>query len=129
MQRAMCATQIGLCLFLAGCEGNDSPRPPAASQANVVYDEARGRVVVFGGESTAGLSGETWTWNGTSWTLAARSGPPARTGSAAVYDSGRGRIVLFGGDTGTARLSDTWEWDGAAWTQASGSGPDARSFH
>src|SRR5438477_3700728 len=127
MLRAICAVQAGI--FLAGCSGSDALRPPAASQASVVYDEARSRLVVFGGQSTAGLSGETWTWDGTKWTLAARSGPPARTGSAAVYDSGRARIVLFGGDSGTARLSDTWEWDGSAWTQMATAGPDPRSFH
>src|SRR4051812_20669731 len=128
MIRAMRALEC--CLFiLAACSGDGASGPPAASQACVVYDEARQRLVVFGGQSTSGLSGETWTWDGTRWTLAAHSGPRARTGSAAVYDAGRQRVVLFGGDGGRGSLADTWEWDGAAWAQVATGGPEARSFH
>src|SRR5436309_145576 len=86
----------------------------------MAYDSARGRVVLFGG---SGL-GDTWEWDGTSWTQRASSGPPPRYKHAMAYDSARGRVVLFGGDGAAGPyLADTWEWDGTAWTQRSPSGP------
>jgi hypothetical protein len=40
-----------------------------------------GKIVLFGGYNwqTRQNFGETWTWDGTRWTLAATSGPAARS--------------------------------------------------
>ncbi|MFO1078615.1 MAG: hypothetical protein U1E73_12900 [Planctomycetota bacterium] len=83
-----------------------------------VYDAARGEIVVFGGQDlVAGLLGDTWAWNGTSWRLAASTGPSPRMGGALTYDPLRARVILVGGANSTSSLSDHWEWDGATWTQ------------
>jgi hypothetical protein len=104
----------------------------------MAYDSARGRVVLFGGNASVQGSnaflGDTWEWDGTSWTLVATTGPSPRANHALAYDSARGRVVLFGGaysDGGTGILygSDTWEWDGTSWTLVAVTGPGARGGH
>lgn len=75
---------------------------------------------------TVDINGDTWTWDGQSWTLAARaaSGPPLRTWYGLTYDARRQRTVLHGGTQSTGlHLNDTWEWDGATWSQVSSAGP------
>ena len=95
----------------------------------MAYDEDHGQVVLFGGgdcvssdlpRSTSGTSGETWTWDGTDWTLQSpATAPSPRSGAAMAYDVARHRAVLYGGYTlsGFGVSSETWEWDGATWTQ------------
>jgi hypothetical protein len=91
----------------------------------MAHDSARGRTVLFGGQTAAGLSGDTWEWDGENWTQVADTGPRKRSGHAMAFDSTRGRVVLFGGDGGT-RLDDTWEWDGNEWVQQDDTGPSPR---
>lgn len=83
------------------------------------FDEARGECVLFD-------LGETWTWDGTSWTLVATSGPSVRWEQAMTYDSARARVVLFGGRDASTVFGDTWEWDGVAWSTVATSGPEPR---
>ncbi len=92
----------------------------------MAYDAARQEVVLFGGVSDISgditLYGDTWTWDGATWELAASTGPPARTRHAMTYDPVRERVLLFGGadglglPPGTQGENDLWEWDGQAWT-------------
>jgi hypothetical protein len=95
----------------------------------MAFDEARGVVVVFGGNGSNG----TWTWDGNQWTLAdSSSGPGPLAHHAMSYDRRRQRVVMYGGFpiTGGARLSDTWEWNGSRWERAATNGnPGARSHH
>jgi hypothetical protein len=97
----------------------------------------KSQVVMFGGSVPGGVSpgapvlltGNTWTWDGTRWTLQNVLGPSPRDyATAAAWN---GKVVLFGGNGGTVAglegiLSDTWIWDGAAWTQQNVSGPVGR---
>jgi hypothetical protein len=81
-------------------------------------------IVLFGGTNsdTSGL-GDTWTWDGATWTQReSRENPAPRIG-AAMATSGN-TVVLFGGGAldGVAEnlvyfFGDTWVWDGAAWTE------------
>lgn len=80
-------------------------------------------IVLFGGDAGGG---ETWEWNGGTWSQRAVSGPSPRSNHAMAYDSTRGVTVLYGGSTGS---SETWEWNGTAWTQRMASGPSSRSQH
>ncbi|HMN41578.1 MAG TPA: GC-type dockerin domain-anchored protein [Phycisphaerales bacterium] len=110
--------------------GITGPGPgPRLAQA-MVFDTARSNLVLFGGGSSGlgaadpdDVSSDTWTLNGSAWTLAATVGPSPRDLPAMVYDSVRQRVVLFGGRTNSVSAgtqtfhNDTWEWDGAAWTQ------------
>lgn len=95
-------------------------------RGQMVFDAQRGRVVLFGGRTGAGLLDDTWTWNGSKWTQLSPVGgvhPSARRGGAMVY-LGNGRILLHGGlDAGEPNnvgLNDTWILDGETWTQQTG---------
>jgi hypothetical protein len=87
--------------------------------------------VLFGGASDGYASdslGDTWIWNGSSWSQYDGPGPPAR--SFAAMAPLAGTLVLFGGGTGTfaeTYLSDTWTWSQVGWTRQTGPGPSARS--
>jgi hypothetical protein len=84
----------------------------------MAYDDARQRVVVFGGIVGVGVLADTWEWDGTNWSPRSTAvQPPPRALHAMAYDAGRQRVVLFGGliNLGQA-FNDTWEWDGATWT-------------
>ena len=95
----------------------------------MVYDEARERIVLFGGLDTTRRN-DTWEYDGTNWVqLFPANAPPARYGHTLIYDSIRKRAVLFGGFDGTNYFDDAWEWDGTDWTQLfSTSAPSARAY-
>jgi hypothetical protein len=99
--------------------------PPARNQHATVYDSSRGVTVLFGGYWCVAAwadCGDTWEWDGTSWTQQEPAvSPPARHSHSMAYDSARGLTILFGGEgIGTGNfLSDTWEWNGTTWTQES----------
>ncbi|HEX5216125.1 MAG TPA: kelch repeat-containing protein [Vicinamibacterales bacterium] len=109
--------------------------PSARDDHAMAYDPARNRVILFGGRNGAGNAlGDTWLWNGSSWTdvTATANGPSARFGSVMAYDAVRQTVVLFGGDTGAQKRNETFEWDGQLerWVQKfpGGSLPPARAF-
>ena len=90
-----------------------SSGPSARYGHAMAYDSARGRVVLFGGFNWAASYaplGDTWEWDGASWTLRTSSGPGSRYAHAMAYDSLRGRLVLFGGSGAEQDLGDTWEY-------------------
>jgi len=62
----------------------------------MAYDAARDRVVLFGGQADEDVFGDTWEWDGLSWTPFA-AGPHALIWHAMAYDANRQRTVLFGG--------------------------------
>lgn len=109
-------------------KGTSGPSPRGSHA--MAYDDSREVIVLFGGRyydgSTTYYYGDTWEWNGISWTQVETSGPSPRQFHAMAYDSMRGVTVLFGGSYGGNRYNDTWEWDGVAWTQKSDSGPTPR---
>lgn len=77
---------------------NVSPCPSPRKGHAMVYDNARERVLLFGGNmKDRNPSGETWEWNGGDWNLLTESGPAPRSSHAMAYDSARDRVVLFGG--------------------------------
>ncbi len=106
--------------------------PPAAGNAAMAYDRARGVSVLFGGSAGATTHNQTWEWDGVAWTqrTPATTTPAARSGHAMVYDSARGVTVMFGGFVGAAPTAQTWEWDGHDWTLRSlPHNPPARILH
>ncbi|MFN8572380.1 MAG: kelch repeat-containing protein [Gemmatimonadaceae bacterium] len=94
----------------------DASGAPTAS-AFAVARAPGGGVLLFGGATDAGVVGDSWLWNGSTWTRLNVAGPPARTGHAMAYDVVRNRIVLYGGESATQAFADTWEFDGSAWRQ------------
>lgn len=103
--------------------------PPAVYSVGAAFDSVRSRLVVFGGYKGQYV-GDTWEWNGTSWTRVAATGPIARNGPAMVFDEARQHVLLFGGDTRTTgSLGDTWAFDGKEWRQLATTGPPPRTCH
>jgi N-acetylneuraminic acid mutarotase len=112
--------------------------PPARWGHGMAYDAARQRVVVFGGGTIQGTNaqsfGDTWEWDGASWTQVADTGPAPRHGVTLAYDSKRRLTILFGGEQlpgqgGGTLFADTWVWDGAEWTQEQDAGPSQRDWY
>jgi hypothetical protein len=112
--------------------------PPARLQGEMVFDPARGRVVLFGGGSTGWTTNysDTWEWDGTNWTPAnlrradGNWNPGARDGHAMAYDPRSERVVLHGGETASGCQQDVWSWNGTEWTihlPQSGFVPSART--
>ena len=116
---------------------NDTPSsgtaPAPRSFAAAAFDAVRQRLLLFGGGiagpgvfeilSCAGSGytecGDTWEWDGQSWSLARITdidgdGEPAmREGHSMVYDGARHEVLLFGGyNSRDQMLDDTWIWDG-----------------
>jgi len=104
--------------------------PAERNLAALVYDAARGRLVLFGGRNSSASFGDTWEFDGANWTAVSAIGPATRFGHGLAYDSGRGRTVLFGGQLASNNpllFGDTWEFDGTNWTQiTTGTAPSAR---
>lgn len=120
--------------------------PPARGGTAMVYDAARGQLVVFGGTTTLNQTttnvtlvgidySDTWIgrWDGNAvtWTNAVPNGaagnPPARSWHSMAFD---GQYVWMTGGMAkgdekaqqqpgqTAQFfNDLWRWDGAAWNQ------------
>ena len=108
------------------------PRPPARQAHSMVFDEKRGKVVLFGGMGSSApgqpppIYGDTWEFDGSRWEQKNVAGPSPRNAAGMTYDSRRGLTVLFGGADSTGFRRDTWSWDGTAWKLLSDSGPPAR---
>ncbi len=94
---------------------------PARFNHALAHDVARRRTVLFGGHGASNTSlGDTWEWDGLTWTqLLPASSPPGRESAAITWDSHRQRAVVFGGYSVQDQtiLADTWEWDGRIWTR------------
>ena len=103
-------------------------RPAPRTSLGLVYDAARGNVVLFGGLNATQRFGDTWTWNGVGWTRRSVTGPPPLDGHAMIYDESSQVVLLWGGRTATGVYSDAvWEWDGTQWTECTGAArPSAR---
>jgi hypothetical protein len=102
---------------------NPDASPRARDQSGFAYDKARQEVVLFGGYGPGPprpdfVVGQTWTWNGTTWTQKHPDiSPPDRGASGMAYDAATHQVVLFGGEGhGVSTLGDTWTWDGTTWT-------------
>ncbi len=107
--------------------------PLARHETRMVFDAARGVVVMCGGYGDANQAtlADTWTWNGAVWTQVA-SLPGAIDGHVLAYDAARRRVVAWGGRRVVAGSAPTfpvqaYEWDGSAWTaRATATVPAAR---
>ena len=74
----------GTCVDLADVD--DSVPTPRYEQS-MVYDAHHHDVVLYGGKGVAGAISDTWTWDGTTWTLQSAANPAARFGASMFYDA------------------------------------------
>jgi hypothetical protein len=98
--------------------------PSARHLHAMAYDSARQRIVLHGGHLGGSLGpqvlGDTWEWDGATWTQSAPSTSPGPLyGHAMVYDAARRRVLLHGGEDFPYSWTShrTFEWDGVNWTQ------------
>jgi hypothetical protein len=96
--------------------------PGARSGMGFAMAFALGKAIMFGGydgSSSLTANNETWSWDGSDWTLEAPgASPSARFFPVMGYDIGLGLITVFGGrDTAGNGIRDTWTYDGTTWTQ------------
>lgn len=86
--------------------------PPEARQsASIVYDEASGKVVLFGGLAADHALADTWVYDSAadSWTELHTSGsPPARLGAFAFYAESTHQVLLQGGYGRDEAFTDAW---------------------
>lgn len=115
---------------------NPSDSPPVRSGASMAFDPSTGQMILFGGQGNSGFLGDTWNWDGTTWTqLFPATAPFGRNHSAMAFDPASGQLILFGGNRspGLGSLDDTWNWGIACpsppdWTQLTpAASPSARS--
>lgn len=109
--------------------------PGRVSNAAMVYDRDRARVILFGGNHAlcatcaAPPKAETWEWDGSDWTLRSATGPADDRASnpALAYDLDAKRVVLYTGANPSSTLyrGETWLYDPASaqWTNPSLLGP------
>lgn len=93
--------------------------PSARTQAALVRDGARDRLVLYGGQLAAtslgtGASPEAWTITPFAdtlrWARVTPSGAPApRWGAIVAYDLPRDRVVILGGRNRDTVFTDAWE--------------------
>lgn len=111
---------------------------PARGGFSMVYDEARGEVLLCGGDywdNTYGIrtyTSDLWGWDGTTWRQRSPRTASGRSWSAMAYDRDRQVVILhggwytvpyyFAGQQTAFEVGDTWEWDGTSWTQIASAG-------
>lgn len=92
----------------------EGERPPARLGHTTIFDAARRRLVVFGGQA-AGFFNDTWAYeiDRNQWRRLAASGaaPSRRYGHSGVLDAARDRMIISHGFTNSGRFDDTWSFD------------------
>jgi hypothetical protein len=87
------------------------PRNPPARRDHVLaFDSNRNLTVLFGGQvgAPAGNAiGDTWEFDGVTWTPIDLPGPSARAAPCMAFDAAHQQMILFGGEFA---LSDTWSY-------------------
>jgi hypothetical protein len=85
----------------------------------MAYDEQTGFAVLFGGIDPRDRPlGDTWLFDGTSWSRVGGPAPPARRYAALAYDPDLKGCVLHGGaedDRGRRTFGDAWLFGANVW--------------
>lgn len=91
--------------------------PLTGYRTGMVYDDARGRLVLYGGYASATVQQKTWEYDGNDWTQVGTGGPGRITEGYMEYLPTTGQTLYFGGSgpavAGTVN-NETWVYSGAA---------------
>ena len=109
--------------------GADAPCGPGTRVGHGLASTDDG-VILFGGlvngdfdSGNGSVVGDTWRWNGSSWTQLCADGTCGPAGRFMTTLAGNGpKAVLYGGAIPSQGVTgaDTWVWDGSTWTQTCG---------
>lgn len=108
--------------------------PSARHGAPMIYDHERETILLFGGSTVdkqyGEHAGETWTWNGDSWTqVLADHQPEGIFNSTMAYDA-EGNFIRFGGWDGRSRVDLTYTLSSSGWELLQPlNQPTARNHH
>jgi hypothetical protein len=107
--------------------------PPARWAYSMAYDSYDHEIVMFGGNAGGSSSqtlSDTWTFNGTDWSMVTGNHPAGRAYGSMAYDNGSQSLILVGGVNGTSRgLYGTWAFHGGHWSWVKGAKtPVGRTF-
>jgi hypothetical protein len=113
---------------------NPGVKPTLRYGHAMAWDETRQEAVLHGGQTTAGISNptslQTYTWNGTNWTLKSPAANPGLLAHHAMaWDPVRQEVILFGGYNGTAAVGGTWAWNGTTWTNKAPAASPGATYH
>lgn len=94
--------------------------PVARWDHSLMADDARDRLLVFGGRDASGTAlGDLWTYDlaGQGWTASNAAGPAPRFGSAVAVSADGSGAYLFGGQSAEF-FNDLWwlDFESGAWT-------------
>ncbi|MDJ0699262.1 MAG: kelch repeat-containing protein [Woeseiaceae bacterium] len=103
--------------------------PTPRDHHRAAYDEARDRVVLFGGWNGESLENDTWEWDGAEWQRVANDGPGPRAPFGMAYHESLESVVIAGGQDLNGAFDDIWAWNGSAWHRVDSAVPSARGFH
>ncbi len=107
--------------------------PPARSSHAMAArsTDAVTNILMYGGSDGTNALSDTWTFNGTDWTLhPGVSGPNALTNAAMVYHESIGKFIHFGGNCFGGCFGETFAWNGSQWSAVfSPTTPPARYLH
>lgn len=96
----------------------------------MVYDEARRVTLLHGGSGgpSPGVHGDTWTWDGATWTQVSTSGTGLLRSHFMGYDPVTETVVMAAGSNELGQwIPLTWTWNGSQWTSVPASTTDVNS--
>lgn len=100
-----------------------STSPEARYDAGAAYDPQHDQVVLFGGYPNTGVTTgltDTWTWDGSGWTLQHPVTSPKGGSDSLAYDPDLQELVLLEEDPakpGVIPTMSMWTWNGSNWVQ------------
>lgn len=105
--------------------------PPARWGASLAWDPADGYLLLFGGRNTTQFFNDTWSFNGSTWTLVPTTAAPSpREYMALTFDATDGYLLASGGGYGNvpagsgsawSYANDTWSYANGTWTNLTAS--------
>ncbi len=94
----------------------DGPGPRA--EAAMAYDPVQKHLLLFGGyhitEGEIVSLGDSWAFDGMSWSKLSDTGPPPQNGAAMAYNAKNQSMILFG-QNADRTMGETWESQAGEW--------------
>ncbi len=94
-----------------------SELPFARSSSAVGVNYRARQIVLYGGLGDVNPI-NTWTYDGTTWTMESPANQPLTVYAAsAAFEPNLNTVILFGGANGGIDQNSTWSWTGSNWEQ------------